>query len=109
VSVLMLLISPITWKQHCVAVIPAVYLLARTMIRERGLPRGLATWLLAGYVLLGMVIQRGTLGRETMALMDSYHIKTLALMCLLVLSLLMWRRTDEKLAGPSAAGPVVAR
>jgi alpha-1,2-mannosyltransferase len=140
VSVLMLLVSPITWKQHCVALLPAAYLTARRLVwgvrgrRPRGaaaregvieegaderkgrsesagnpwdrkelcsvpllLPKKCAVSpflgdavLLGVYGLLALLPLRGPY-RPLADLADSYHLKTAAMILLLVLTLRGWR------------------
>ena len=107
VSILMLLISPITWKQHCVALLPPAYLIGRTLLHKKGTSLispppapiqkttsiflGLDAALLAAYILLAILLQRGVIGRSATDLMDSYHLRTAALLLLLVLTLRGWR------------------
>lgn len=86
VSVLMLLYSPITWRQHCVGVVPAFYLIAHAAVSRRGLPRR-AVRTLAFYVLVVLVLDRGVVGRELTLLMDSYSVTTWALLALLAATL----------------------
>jgi hypothetical protein len=82
VSVLMLLLSPITWRQHCVWTVPAFLLVARTAFARGGLPRPM-TRLLAVYVVLVLVLDRGLIGRDLTILLDSYGVTAWALLCLL--------------------------
>lgn len=86
VSILMLLYSPITWRQHCVGVIPAFYLIARTAVARGGLPR----WMiraLGAYVLLVLVLDRGVVGPRLTLLLDSYSVTTWSLLVLLAVTL----------------------
>jgi hypothetical protein len=61
VSVLMLLLSPITWRQHCVAAVPAAYLIAREWLAV-GPPARWRVRLLAAYVVLVLALVRGVVG-----------------------------------------------
>ena len=71
VSLLILLYSPLTCAQHCVAVLPAFYLISRTAIARRDLP----TWTrpaLGVYVVLVLLLDRGVVGREMTLVLDSF-------------------------------------
>jgi hypothetical protein len=84
VSVLILLLSPITWGQHCVGVLPACYLFVRSAWSSRNADAeqsgpALPRWAFAavgGYVLCVLVLDRTLLGREWTYLLDSYRIAT---------------------------------
>jgi hypothetical protein len=86
VSVLLLLFSPITWRQHCVGVIPAFYLIAHAAMARGGLPRWMIRTL-AAYVVLVLVLDRGVVGRELTLLLDSYSVTTWSLLALLAVAL----------------------
>lgn len=81
-SILMLLFSPITWGQHCVAVIPACYFISAVFVARGTLPLWMMA-LLAFYVLVVLVLSRDLLGRDLSLLLDSYHLQTFALLGLL--------------------------
>lgn len=85
VAILMLLLSPITWRQHCVAVLPACLLLSRTWI-SRGLPRTLIG-LTLGYALLVIVLDRGVIGPALTLRLDSLGVTAAALLLLLAATL----------------------
>ncbi|MCA9116571.1 MAG: DUF2029 domain-containing protein [Planctomycetaceae bacterium] len=75
ISLMILLLSPITWGQHCVGVLPALFLLVRAHDSGRPLER----WMYAfvgvwAFVLLGL--NRGFVGREFTLLLDSYRLQT---------------------------------
>ncbi|HEX8204356.1 MAG TPA: glycosyltransferase family 87 protein [Isosphaeraceae bacterium] len=86
VSVLMLLYSPITWRQHCVGVLPAFYLIAHMAVARGGLPRWM-TRTLGVYALLVLVLDRGVVGRDLTLLLDSYSVTTWSLLALLAVTL----------------------
>lgn len=94
VGLLTLLYSPITWKQHCVAVIPALVVIVRAGW-VRGLPRGV-TACVAAYLLLCIVVGRHSLGKSAGLLLDSYHIKTFGLLCLFAATVCVSRREATK-------------
>ncbi|MEI8342118.1 MAG: glycosyltransferase family 87 protein [Verrucomicrobiota bacterium] len=81
-SLLILLFSPITWRNHCVAVLPACYLLSHLALERRGLPRWI-NLLMAFYILAVPLLNRDLLGSKTSFLLDSYHILTWAIIALL--------------------------
>jgi len=88
-SLLILLISPITWKQHCVGVLPALYLVWGRMAIDPKIPRWI--WPVMGlYTILAVFMNREFLGKDLMALLDSYKVKTAAILILLGL-MLAWR------------------
>ena len=82
VSILMLLLSPITWGQHCVALLPPCYFVAAAFPKRGALP----TWMLALlglYILFVPVLSRDLVGREVSLLLASYHVETFAMLALL--------------------------
>ena len=80
-----LLYSPITWGQHCVAVIPALYLITRTAIFERSMPSWMVQILFA-YTGLVLVLNRALVGKNISRLMDSYHLTTWCLLGILAIA-----------------------
>ncbi|HEX7376631.1 MAG TPA: glycosyltransferase family 87 protein [Pirellulales bacterium] len=85
VGALSLLLSPITWYQHCVALLPVFYLFARSV--ASGLRPERWMWaVVAGFVLMVVVLNRGLIGRDTTMLLASYHLTTLAIFGALVLA-----------------------
>ena len=109
VSLLILLYSPITWRQHCVAVVPAFYLIARTTATRGGLPGWMRT-ALGIFIVLILVLDRGVVGREMTRVLDSFGATTWSLMLLLAVTLgcharLLMMETPTRLSrrGPLAA------
>jgi alpha-1,2-mannosyltransferase len=105
VSILILLYSPITWKQHCVGALPALYLVCRHLAAGRALPRA-ALGALAGYTVLVVLLNRALVGRDITKLLDGYHVKTLALLLLGGVTLACLdraRRTGARVAAGRAA------
>ena len=82
-SILMLLFSPITWGQHCVALLPACYLISALSAARVGLPRWMSG-LLAAYILFVPVLSRDIVGRDFALLLASYHFETFVIAGLLV-------------------------
>lgn len=82
ISLAMLLYSPITWTQHCVGVLPCLYLL----ILSRRTPGAVPAWcwgVVVVYVLAILVLNRAVLGRELALLLLSYHVHTWSILGLL--------------------------
>ncbi len=89
VLILALLLSPVTWTQHLVLIIPALYLV---MVEGQAI-RPLGSLVSAGmwvYVVLALVLNRDIVGKDLSLVLLSYHIHTLAL--LLVLAIILLRR-----------------
>lgn len=82
ISLLILLYSPITWKQHGVGVLPALYLLCRASLAGLPVPRP-AHYAVGAYAALVVVLNRAILGRDLTKLLDSYRVKTIAMLVLL--------------------------
>ena len=78
VSLLILLYSPITWKQHCVGALPAVYLICREGFAGRSIKRWVIVAVLI-YAVLTEVLSREIVGRDVVKLADSYRVKTIAI------------------------------
>src|SRR5438874_5614382 len=85
VSLLMLLLSPITWGHHCVGTLPALYLIFRTAFYYRGLP----SWMFVplGYVVLALAFNRAIVGKHGSALLSGYSVVTWEILALLLLTL----------------------
>ena len=81
VSLLMLLYSPLTWKQHAVGVLPALYLICRFGWTGRLIPSWIITAVVL-YAILVLPLNREFIGRDLVKLLDSYHVKTIALLVL---------------------------
>lgn len=94
ISLLTLLYSPITWGQHCVAAIPALYLLFRSIAAGRTLPRWMC-WTLGGVVFVVLFANRSIIGRDLSLLLESYHLVTFSLVALLVVALGCQRLVHE--------------
>ena len=89
VSVLLLVLSPITWGQHCVGIVPACLLLSSRFVRGDHMPAWM--WIPIGwYVLFAIVLNRGIVGKSNDALLQSYHVVTFALLGLLAVTM-GWR------------------
>ncbi len=85
-SLLMLLFSPITWGQHCVALLPACYFIAALFLTRKEWP-GWMLGLLALFLLFVPVLSRDVVGRAFAFLLASYHVETFAMIGLLAVLL----------------------
>jgi hypothetical protein len=74
-GILMLLLSPITWAQSCVALLPACYLVSALFVRRQRLP----TWtiaILSAYAVFCSLLGRDLIGRSAWVVIASHHINT---------------------------------
>jgi alpha-1,2-mannosyltransferase len=90
VSALALLYSPITWKQHCVSLLPALFLVTLCSLQWNRVSRWM--WGAALYYLVfALALTRDAVGRPFSTLLESYHVVTWAIL-LVVILLLVWHR-----------------
>jgi alpha-1,2-mannosyltransferase len=87
VMIFMLLLSPVTWVQHLVWLVPAIYLVVVDARSNTGLGSP-ATIALGVYVVLADVLNYELLGKQKFELLLSYHPYTVAMV--LVLAMLMF-------------------
>ena len=88
VLILALLLSPVTWTQHLVFIVPALYLIAAEGCgHSLGVPASAAMWV---YAVPALLLNREVLGKDLNLLLLSYYMHTLAL--LLVLAVVLLRR-----------------
>jgi hypothetical protein len=86
VSLLIVLYSPLTWRQHCVAVLPAFYLITRATA-VRGSPPRWMRGALGVYVFFVLILDRGVVGRDNTRILDTFGATTWALMLLLAVTM----------------------
>jgi alpha-1,2-mannosyltransferase len=108
VTLLPLLLSPVTWKAHAVAVLPASYLICRRALWEGKLSRWPGA-LLVLYAVPGVLLNRGLCGRDFIKLVDSYRLKTFGFLCLLAAVLLCWRQLRDRDRPRAAVAPGAER
>jgi hypothetical protein len=87
---LVLLFSPVTWLQHFVFVLPALYWI---LAGEQSSPRPITRWLLGIYFVLALLMNRELLGRANYLLLLSYHTHTICL--LLLFSLVLYGLSSQ--------------
>ena len=85
-GVLMLLFSPITWGQHCVALLPACYLIAGLLVVRDSLPRWIIM-LLSVYIFFCSLLGRDLIGRDLSLRLATYHISTFCMVGLFAIVL----------------------
>ena len=77
-----LLLSPITWKQHAVGLLPALFLASAVMLdpaRRSALRLGMGTILVVGFHVAGvLILDRGVIGRTWSYVLDSWGVVTLS-------------------------------
>lgn len=93
VGILGLLFSPVTWAEHCVALLPACYLIAALLIARESCPRWIIALLLI-YVFFCSVLGRDMLPQHLSLLILSYHVTTF---CILGLFAIVLRSPHESL------------
>lgn len=85
-AVLMLLLSPITWTQHCVGLLPACFIIAALMIALDRVPRWVIAVVLL-YVVFCALLGRDLLPRSVGLWLISIHIATFCILGLFVVLL----------------------
>jgi hypothetical protein len=92
---LMLLFSPVTWLQHFVFALPAIYWVVAEQQKK---PRGTTKWGIAAFAILALFLNRAFLGRHIYLLLLSYHSHTLSLLLLLamILARLSWSKGSNE-------------
>lgn len=101
VSLLILLYSPITWGQHCVGVLPALYLITRTVAAGGRLSQWMKG-ILFTYVFFILVLNRELVGKEFTWLLDSYHTHTWCFLGLVAVALACRSRCRRSADGSDA-------
>ena len=94
--VLMVLLSPITWEQHLVLMVPALYLTTAEGVGTSG-PGGGILALMILFVLLSLVLTRDLLGKERYLVLLGYHVQTMSALIVFTIALLR-RRTGTRSA-----------
>ena len=97
VSVLILLLSPITWGQHCVGLFPAFYLLKRREEHGDPAPRWI-NGVLWAFIIGVLILNRGILGKQMALTMDSYWVQTWLIVAVLI-TLVDAHRRHQPLTG----------
>ncbi len=77
-SVALLLYSPLTWAQHCPAVLPAFYFIFRAAFTGIRLPRDVVAALIYFFAVI-CLLQSGLIGWRLSGLLDAYHLRNFAL------------------------------
>jgi hypothetical protein len=101
VSILILLFSPITWVQHGVGVLPALYLICRASFAGLNLSRW-QTAAMGVFALFCMIMSRFFFGRDFIKLANSYHVKTVGFILLLSVVMACRRQAASGGTGPNS-------
>jgi alpha-1,2-mannosyltransferase len=96
--VLLPLLSPITWEQHLVFLLPMLYLITAEGIGISGLERGILALMIV-FVFLSLVLTRDLLGKENFAVLLGYHVQTLSMLIVFSIALLKHRTLSESSSG----------
>ncbi|MGB8355707.1 MAG: glycosyltransferase family 87 protein [Chthoniobacteraceae bacterium] len=102
VSLLMLLFSPITWGEHCVGVIPAVYLILMRVNSRKSV----APWMRRSFILVVAIfiaLNRSFIGFTLSELLESYHAITFCLIALAAIAFALWSEAKDSTIPPSPA------
>jgi alpha-1,2-mannosyltransferase len=94
ISVLMLLFSPITWGQHCVATIPAALLIGLRIRTGRPAVRWIL-WSLGIVAAAFIFLNRSIIGFTFSQLLESYHTVTFCLIALVAVLLAFWGEAEQ--------------
>ena len=92
---LALLISPITWGQHCVATVPAVLLFFHRWLMGEPMSRVVQALALI-YAIIVVGVNRTFLGKELSLVLESYHFVTWSLVILLFVVLQMKEQLHQR-------------
>jgi GT2 family glycosyltransferase len=100
VLVVILLLSPVTWTQHMVFLIPGIYLIAANRYRSER-----AAWMvtaaMAVYAVLSLVLTREVVGRARYLVLLEWHTQTICM--LIVLAVLILCRPMDRTVAPDEA------
>jgi alpha-1,2-mannosyltransferase len=91
VSILILLFSPITWVQHAVGVLPALYLICRAAFAGFKLSR-LQIAAMGVFTIFCVLMSRLFFGRDFIKIANAYRVKTLGFILLLSVVMACRRR-----------------
>jgi alpha-1,2-mannosyltransferase len=104
INILMLLYSPITWGEHCVALIPALYLICLRYCAGKPV----APWInraMAVVAFILIVVNRSIITKWPSELAESYHVITLCMIALAAVSLAFWNEERKITTAPEEALP----
>ena len=85
-AIVALLVSPITWSQHCVALFPACFLIS-SLLLARDRPPGWIIGLLSLYLLFCSLAGRDLIGGHLSLVLNSYHITTFCILGVFIILL----------------------
>jgi hypothetical protein len=85
--VLLVLLSPVTWEQHLVLMIPTLYLITAEEVATAEIKGGVLVLLIL-FVLLSLVITRDLIGKVNYMILLEYHVQTLCMLIVFSIALL---------------------
>jgi hypothetical protein len=83
----MVLLSPITWEQHLVLTLPALYLIVAEESGTSDFETGIIA-LMTVFVLLALVFTRDLIGKDNYAILLGFHVQTICALILFSIALL---------------------
>jgi alpha-1,2-mannosyltransferase len=85
--VLLVLLSPVTWEQHLVLMIPTLYLITAEEVATAEIRGGILVLMIL-FVLLSLVFTRDLIGKENYMILLEYHVQTLCMLIVFSIALL---------------------
>ncbi len=85
--VLMVLLSPITWEQHLVLTLPALYLIVAEEAGTSDPEIGVMALMIV-FVLLALVFTRDLIGKDNYAVLLGYHVQTICMLIVFSIAVL---------------------
>jgi len=107
INILMLLFSPITWGEHCVSLIPALYFIGLRFCSGKPTSRWIEA-AMAAVVFILIVVNRSIIGTWLSELAESYHLVTICILALAAVSLAFWNEEKRSPAPLGAPLPPIA-
>jgi len=107
VLVLILLLSPVTWTQHMVFLIPAIYLIVAEALGRISERTSIAV-AMSIYVIFSLILTREILGRARYMILLEYHSQTLCMLIVLALIVLGCPTAREAAFNPRRAREMAA-
>lgn len=99
VSLLMLLFSPITWGEHCVGAIPALFLILKRLAGGREVAAWIK-WVFVFVTAMLVLLNRAFIGFFLSELFESYHMVTFCLIGLTAIAFAFWKKAGANDALP---------
>ncbi len=91
VCILCAILSPVTWKQHLVLMLPSLFLILRNFLSGTGVPRW--RWITIAVVAVVFLVRRELIGKPLALVLLAYKVDTIAVLLLMLLVLTPHRTT----------------